>query len=227
VDDYFGGAVQRTPATAAPPYPPAPAYPAYPPYPGVPQQPWPYAAPTSSTARTVLIGLLAAFVGVIVVGILAAIAIPVFLNQRDLARRTTVSVPADVAGLPRATDPAGLAAEERLGALPGPGDHVSGAYGSAAGRVVVGAAAYHLSSKDQDDYLGSAVEEARSQDVRLATVAPGRLGGHLSCGSSPTGITTICVFADRGSYGIVVVTGAVADPVGTARAAREAFVHRT
>jgi hypothetical protein len=230
VDDYFAGAVQRTPVSAAPTYPPAyppyPSPPVHPPYPGAPQQPWPYAAPTSSTGRTVLIGLLAAFVGLIVVGILAAIAIPVFLNQRNLARHTTVSVPAQVAGLPRATDAVGLAAESRLGALPGPGDHVAGAYGSTGTRVAVGAAAYHLSFKDQDEYLSSAVAEARTQDVQLAKVAPGTLGGHLSCGSSRVGTTTICVFADGGSYGIVVVTGSVDDPVGTARAAREAFVHR-
>jgi hypothetical protein len=225
VDDYFAGTVQRAPATVAPAYPSAPAYPPYPPVPQ--QQPWPYAAPPSSGPSGPVIALIAVVATVVVLGVLTAVAIPVFLQQRDLSRRTTVSVPAEVAGLPRSTDAAGQTAEARLQALPGPGDHVAGAFGAAGTRVVVGAARYHLSSKEQRDYLSSSVAEATAQGVHLASVAPGRLGGSMRCGTSSVAPMTICVFADGGSYGVVVVTGPTADPTGTARAAREAFVHRT
>ena len=226
MDDYFAGAVHRAPTTAAPPLTPA-----YPPYPGpayqaVPQQPWPYAAPPSSGPSRLVVGLLAALASLVVLGVLAAVAIPVFLSQRDLSRRTTVSVPDQVAGLPLATDAVGVAATARMSALPGPGDHVAGAYGSAGTRVLVGVARYHLSGKDQDEYLSHAGTEATTQGVRLAAVAPGALGGRMRCGAAVAAPMTVCVFVDGGSYGIVVVTGTT-DGTGTARAAREAFVHRT
>lgn len=256
MDDYFVGTVQRTsPPTppAAAPYPPAaapypaaapayppsaapyPAAPPYPPpvapaYPGVPQQGWgpPYAAQAaSSSGRSLLIGLLAAFATLVVVGVLAAIAIPVFLQQRDLSRRTTLSVPDQVMGIPRSTDAVGAASEARMQALPGPGDHVAGAYGTGTTRVLVGVARYHMGPEAQAAYLRDAEKEATSQAVQLHGVAAGRLGGSMRCGASTVAPLTLCVFVDGGSYGVVVVTGAGTDPTGTARAAREAFVHRT
>jgi hypothetical protein len=195
----------------------------------VPPQGWgqPYAPPPSSTAKPLLIGLLAAFAGLVVVGVLAAVAIPVFLEQRDLSRRTTVSVPDQVAGLPRATDAVGLAAEARMQALPGPGDHVAGAYGTGSSRVILGVAKYHLSAGEQAAYLRDAAKESTNEALHLHVVAAGRLGGGMRCGSSAFAPLTLCVFADGGSYGVVVVTGPATDAVGTARAAREAFVHRS
>lgn len=112
-------------------------------------------------------------------------------------------------------------------ALPGPGDHVAGAYGAAGTRVIVGVARYHLSQRDQADYIRDAEKEATGQAVQLHAVAAGRLGGSMRCGASTVAAMTICVFADGGSYGVVVVTGPGSDPSGTARAAREAFVHRS
>lgn len=253
MDDYFAGSTgrQATPATpAAPPYTPpappstppgwaAPPVHAVPSYPAAPHQAWgtpqvpqqqawgtPYAPPREGL-HPALIAVIAGVGAVVVMGVLAAIAIPVFLNQRDLARSTVVTAPEQVLGMPRLTDPLSAAAESRMQGLPGPGDHVAGVYGTGDVRVVVGAARYHLTPGDQDSYLDAAVAEATSQGVTLADVEEGRLGGTLRCGTSSGAAMTICVFVDGGSYGVVVVTGAVEDPSGTARAAREAFVRRT
>lgn len=244
MDDYFAGTTGRQTSPAAPVYPPgAPSHtppgwappPGWaappggtPPYQGVPQQGWgtPYAPPPPrSGLHPAVLAVVVVFATIVVMGVLAAVAIPVFLHERDLARRTAVAAPDEVMGMPRLDDAASAAAQSRMQQLPGPGDHVAGVYGTGDVRVVVGAARYHLSSDDQDGYLTSSSSEATEQGVALVDVEPGRLGGTLRCGTKAP--MTICVFADGGSYGVVVVTGPAQDPYGTARGAREAFVRRT
>lgn len=216
MDDYFAGS--RTQASP-PPFS----------YASPPAQAWgpPVVPPTSSGPSRVLLGLLIGLAALVALGVLAAIAVPVFLDQRDLARSTTVSAPEQVLGLPHLTDATSAAAESRMQLLPGPGDHVGGVYGTGGVRLVVGAARYHLSRSDQEEYLTSAGREASLQGATLSDVEAGRLGGSMRCGASARLPMTICVFADGGSYGVVVVTGPADDPTGMARSAREAFVRRT
>ena len=240
VDDYFAGTTGRQASPTVPVYPPpAPSHvpPAWaapptgaPPYQGVPQQGWgaPYAPPPpSSGLHPALLAVIVVFATIVVMGVLAAVAIPVFLHERDLARKTVVAAPEQVLGMPRLNDAISAAAMARMEGLPGPGDHVAGVYGTGDVRIVVGAARYHLSSDDQDGYLDAAASEATSQGVSLEDVEPGRLGGTMRCGTASQAPMTICVFSDGGSYGVVVVTGPADDPGGTARGAREAFVRRT
>jgi hypothetical protein len=163
------------------------------------------------------------------VGIVAAIAVPALLDQRAkaVAARTTVSVPEQLLGMPRLTDPVSAQGERGMEGLPGPGDHVAGVYGTGAVRVLVGVGQYHLTQKDQREFLARARSEATGRDLHLTDVEAGALGGTMRCGAAAVAVQlTLCVFVDAGSYGIVVVSGPADDPTGTARAAREAFVHR-
>ncbi len=203
MDDYFAGASLRMQS------PPAPA----PPPPAGPNR--------------LLIGLLVAFGALVMVGMLAAVVIPQFLDGRDLSRITAVSAPDSVLGMPRLTDAVSAAAQERLLGLPGPGDHVAGVYGVEQVRLLVGAARYRLGPAERRDFLEGASAEVGKNGMALHEVDAGALGGTFRCGTQTDGLMTLCVFVDGGSYGLVVLTGGSDDDVGTARSAREAFVRRT
>jgi len=203
--------------------PPGAGYPAY------PQQAWGqpgYAPPPTSGGQKALIGIVVAVAAFVIVGILAAVAIPVFLGQRDLSKHTTVAAPELLLGMPRLTDPNSVASEQKVMTLPGPGDRVVGIYGIGQSRILVLATRYHMSSHDKRDFLAAATSEGTQQGVTLRAVDAGKLGGSLKCGDSTQVPLTFCVFVDGGSYGIVAVMGSD-DPNSTARSAREAFVHRT
>lgn len=196
----------------------------YPPYP----QAWgqPYAPPARKGPNTAMIAVLvgvAVFVGI---AFLAAIAIPVFLNQRDLAERTAVAAPETLLGMPRLTDPVSTAAAKQVLMESGPGSHVSGVYGIGESRIIVGASKHAMSASDEEQFLAGAVSEAQTQGVTLQDVEPGALGGTMRCGESTQLPMTLCFFVDAGSYGIVGVVGSD-DATSTATSAREAFVHRT
>ena len=250
MDDYFAGSVTRPqpqqpqplpqPPLPQPPFPPQQEPPPYarvgwaPPsasagFPSYPGAPFPYQPAGRPTSHKVLLGFAIGMVLLVVVGILAAIAVPAFLDQRAKAEeaRTTVEVPEQVLGMPHLTDPVSAQGERGMESLPGPGDHLAGVFGTGSIRVLVGAAHYHLTAKDQREFLDAARSEATDRSMTLTKVAAGKLGGTMSCGAAVVSVQmTLCVFVDGGSYGIVLVTGPVDDPTGTARAAREAFVHR-
>lgn len=154
VDDYFR-------QTAAPVYPPPPAptpwaqpaggysadgYP--PPVWGQPGYPAP---PTgTSTGVKVLVGVAIVLGTFVVIGILAAIAIPVFLNQRNV-----VSTPPVVLGFPRMTDAASRAEADRFLAMPTPGRKVAASYGRDSQPVVlVGAASHRMAQGEAQDLPG-------------------------------------------------------------------------
>jgi hypothetical protein len=140
--------------------------------------------------------------------------------------RTTVTVPDSVLGLPRLTDSTSASLEQRVQDLPGPGDHVGGLYGDGSVMLVVGAARYPMGRSDRKDFLKAAAEEAKRQGVTLSKARPGSLGGTFECGHHATLPMTLCVFVDKGSYGIIAVAGPGSNATLTARGAREAFVHR-
>lgn len=212
MDDYFG----RT--AAAPVYPaqPAPtAWPAAPgPYPpgGFPPpvwgQPAHVAPPTAmSSGVKVLIGLAVGLAALVVIGILAAIAIPVFLNQRS-----AMTTPPVVLGLPRMTDAASLAEAERFLALPMPGHKVAASYGrDGQPVVVVGGSSHPMRQGEVQDFFQGA-ERRYTQSaafLRFVDVDPGTRGGEMRCAGMTTdrGPATLCLFADRRGYGVITVYG--------------------
>jgi hypothetical protein len=250
VDDYFGGSTPRSavPAGWAPPppaaLPPAPALPygQAPPY-AVPagwsapqswngQQSWvPPASGGRSPATTALIAVAAVFGTLVVVGLLVAIAIPVFLNQRgkDVAARTTVAIPPTAAGLPLRTDAAGERLAQPLRDLDIPGTHLAGAYGGAARpEAVVGITKHYMSPADQRGYLRGSVAAARrasdNESAEFGDIAPGLLGGTVRCSSAST--MTVCFFVDAGAYGSVVVFGTEERAMELVPQLRAAVEHR-
>ncbi|MDP9182512.1 MAG: hypothetical protein M3P04_07025, partial [Actinomycetota bacterium] len=194
MDDYFAGSVTRpTPPQQPPPLPqqtwvhplphrqeppahkragwaPPPAPAGYPPYQVAPFVQAPPAG--MPTALKVLLGLAIGLGALVVIGILAAIAIPVFLDQRAKAEaaHTTVSVPGQVLGMPHLTDRISAEGERGMEGLPGPGDHVAGVYGTGSVRVLVGVGQYHLTQRDQREFLDSARSEATGRDLTLTKV---------------------------------------------------------
>jgi hypothetical protein len=188
----------------------------------------PPAAASGNSGRNIVLVVVGAVGALVLLGILAAIAIPVFLNERSKAEasHTTISVPAQVLGMPQLTDRVTAAQIERLRTMPGAGLQFAGAYGDGRITVVVGAAKSALGFDGQRGYFAGASRSASQQGITLSKIKPGKLGGEMRCGAHRTLPMTICAFADGGSYGVVVVTGPATDPESTARSAREAFVHR-
>lgn len=220
MDDYFAGSRGSAPppqpaSPQATPFTPPPVW-QQPPTATAPAQAWPpqWSAPPSpgrSPATTALIVVASVVGAIVVMGVLAAIAIPVFLNEREKAEaaRTVVSIPPVAAGLALRTDAVGDGYAQRLRDIRTPGTHLAGAYGGAAGRpeAVVSVTRLRMSFADQRDYLDAAVRSAvRASAAGAAAfgdIAPGPLGGRVTCSSATT--MTICFFADAGAYGSVVV----------------------
>lgn len=98
-----------------------------------------YQSSGRSTGTKVAIGLAAAVAAFVALGVLASIVIPVFLNHsgRSLAARTTVSVPAQIAGMAPLADAGSSGYVETLQGMPGPGRHVAGGFGNGGVFVVV------------------------------------------------------------------------------------------
>jgi hypothetical protein len=250
MDDYFGNSVGGSARPSAPtwgsqppPAPPAPSYggsyggstaqlpyavsaPAYPTYPPPQAFPTAYrpAPPGRSTGMKVLLGLAIALGGFVVLSILAAVAIPTFLDQgeRGLVAKTTVSIPEAVGGTPRMYGGLATQIEQDLTSLPGPGQHLAGVYGTGAvPSFAVTVAKAHMSASGRRAFMAGA---QRDGGVGLVKVDPGALGGEMRCGPATEG-STVCVFVDPAAYGAIAVFGGT-DPAGTARAIRAAVEHR-
>ena len=260
MDDYFAGSKPpgAPPAPPAPPGAP-PAPPAQPapewsprgttppnpfgspeppsPWNAQPASPWntqpasPWAAqPASGTSTTVkvLIGV-GALVGVL---ILFAIAIPVFLDQRGkaVAGRTTVSLPATVAGQPIRTDSAAAQVVQPLRDVDAPGTHLVAAYGGVAQPdFVIMITKYFMTERDQRDYFTGVRKGAQSSAGLtlgpFSSVDPGKLGGKVECASAP--LATMCVFADAGAYGLMIGFGTREHALQLLPQVRSAVEHRS
>ena len=220
----------------APGTPPASAYPGWAPPPGsvpAPQPAWgatPYTGATQQKSRNWPMIVLVVAGSLVALLVLLAVAIPVFLNQREaaLASRTSVSVPSSVAGLPLATTPAAKQAEAGLVSMmpTSLGLTMAGLYTNGMSSVVVLAGAHRMTRTMQAGFLAGVESDARADGARMHDVAPGPLGGTMRCYAQPKQELTECAFTDAGSYGVVAVVGLTVDHEVTARAAREAFVHR-
>jgi hypothetical protein len=215
--------------------PPAPPYgvPAPPPYPGgyalTPYGPPPPAG--LSTGAKVAIGLAIAAGSFVVICILAAIAIPVFLNQqaKAIAARTSVSLPDTVGGDPRLPESAQVGVRSLAAQIPAEGHAQAAVYGrGTTATVVVIVGSHALNAKDQSDYLAAVDDsEAKNAGVVEAKVPAGPLGGTVQCGASPDGRRTDCAFVDAGAFGVIDVLGTGPDAQRRVLSIRSEVEHRS
>jgi hypothetical protein len=186
--------------------------------------------------------LIAIGMAVVILGILFAIAIPVFLNQRAKAQwqATKVVIPPSVAGLDRITDGS---ADSLIKGMVGPTVTARdiGVYGTLGPKVVVVVA---LKSPKAMTEAAQARERAgflqSAQSARIPFTMPqqqdaGSLGGWFGCTSTPTAAqpgaassaVTVCLATDQGSLFAAVIGPGVSDPADVARQARKATVTRS
>ena len=232
MSDYFAPPVPSRDARPAPPTPVWPGQASVTPVPAPAAIPgWPpYTGSSMSGGLKVLIGLGIAVGSFVLVGILAAIAIPVFLNQRakSVAAATTVSIPTQVVGLTRLSDARSLELEQQLKNQPGqPEAGVYGVQGSV--RAAVTVSRHAMSTVDINSFLSGAESNFQNKGlgaVSFADVNAGHLGGVMRCATVTLPHVTVCMFADHGAYGTVILYGPAAGQSGTARSVREAVEHR-
>lgn len=174
----------------------------------VAQSPWaaPRPAGRSMTAM-VLIGVACGFLVLILVGIMVAIAIPVYLNQhaKSTAAATTLALPAQVGTLVKLTDPASLSVASQLSATLPKGYQV-GVYGNPGHqRLIVYVYPRFLPPGADAAFVASSAEGAASNGISMHVVDPGSLGGKARCGELPGQAATQCVFADSaGAVGVLL-----------------------
>jgi hypothetical protein len=209
----YGGPPQRP--TFAPP--PAPYDRTGPPPAG-------YVVPRRSRAVTALIVAAVVVAGVIGLGIVSAVAIPVFLSQRMRAewKATTVSLPETFEGGQRISAPADLQPQTPEGMA-----RVDvGNYRTDAGVtlfVVAAKTGDPLTAEDQADARRSLLAGLASEGMVLRETDAGALGGWFGCGIVAGSPSTACVATDHGSLVAVIVAGSD-DPAAEARRMREAVV---
>jgi hypothetical protein len=152
--------------------------------------------------------------GLFVLGILAAIAIPVFLSQKQRPANRAVSIPTTLLGQSQVHTPDLDAMGSRtiadMTAAKGPWGPVSGAYYGTGGLPTFFVAAAKVTVRptpaDEADFMKSVASGATY--VVLAPVGPGPFGGKMECGSATdaTGIqTTTCFSIDTAAITIIVV----------------------
>ena len=166
------------------------------------------------------------------VGILAAIAIPVFLNQRMKAelQATTVQLPATFNGQTRNTGPEAqaLAKSFALGGI-GTGDvAIYGPVGRTAVVIVAMKPPAPMSEAQQRQTRKGFEQGFASRGRPLSLVRQpdaGDLGGWIGCGDTVAGVH-VCLATSTGSM-VSVVSAADGDPVALLRQARAAAVTRS
>lgn len=180
-----------------------------------------------STGVKVLIGLASGALVLVMVGIMAAIAIPVFLNQRAKAEAaaTTLTLPAAIGDRVRLTDQASQdVAQKLLASMPkNTKIAVYGAVGDPS--LIVYAYPEFLSAPEQTVFVAGVAKGAADAGASMHEVDPGRLGGAARCGDIGGG-TTHCVFADSAGAVGVLVRGAGAAVEYEAVSIREQVEHR-
>jgi hypothetical protein len=177
------------------------------------------------------LALIVAGVSVPLVAILAAIAIPVFLNQRMKAEwsSTTVALPADFNGQPKNTTAAAQAVAQTFVA----GDitiedvGIYGPIGSTAVIIIAVKPSAPTSSDGQDAERADLERGFQAQGgLRLTKEAdPGSLGGWLGCGTNPQRVE-VCLGTTTASLVAVISASGTGDPVALIRQARTATVTR-
>jgi hypothetical protein len=188
--------------------------------------PAPYLVPRRSRATTALIVAAVVVGSLVVAGIVAAVAVPVLLDQRIRAewKATTVTLPQAFEGGQRTSAPPDLQPQTPEGV---PRMEV-GIYRTDAGVTVMAFAAKTAgpqTTENQAEDRRGVVAGLASEGMNLQEADAGALGGWLGCGRVAGSPSTMCVATDHASIVSVVVTGAD-DPVAVARRLREATVHR-
>jgi hypothetical protein len=253
---------------AAPPVPPLPPphlpLPA-PPFGGVPQGPpafgnvpsapvpylHPYAAPARGGLPGWAIALICAVAGVLLILIAAAVAIPVFLHQRDaaVAKATTLSPADQVSGMTQSTDPRMQQATDPMtSALSGCGcfqPAVTSSYQDPdRTHVLIVIGARFLRPADdltresfQRNFWKGASASAAGPNAAGTTLGPvrdmdpGRLGGTLHCAAMSTGGAAgqVCLSVDAGAVVTVLdlVRADLQQDPDLIVTARESIEHRT
>lgn len=238
MSDYFSAPVPgaasapgSTPPRSAPAGWPPPAH-GYAPAPTGPPG-WPAYAPASSETSGLLKALIVVSIVVgtiIVMGILAAIAIPVFLEQRakSEAAATTVAIPDQLLDLTRLHDARAVQLEQQLRSQPG--NPEAGVYGVAGSvRATVSVKRQRMSSGDERDFMTGAESSFQNQGVGhviFSDADPGRLGGFMRCATVSSPTFSVCLFADHGAYGSITLFGDRAGRDDVAVSVREAVEHR-
>ena len=209
----------------SPGYPPQPlyaerpdatAFPAAPEVAWVPQHAAPggYAPSTGrSTASKVLIGLAITVVGFVVIGILAAIAIPVFLNQRTKPANRNVLLPATLVNQQRMpssflTQTDGSPITVLRQAIPGVTETNAAYYGQDGQplfAVSVGKLQHRATAADAKSFFSS-------HTISFAPMGSGPFGGWMECGNSVSSNTTYTTCASLDDAAVVVVVAADTTP---------------
>jgi hypothetical protein len=192
-----------------------------------PQPPPPYGSGPPrrgrSTGATIAIALGATAAGLVILGILAAIAIPVFVNQRaqSEAEHISIALPAQVAGFPRMTGATDTQVQGLVAQLPNEAGSAQGAaYGVGRATVIVIAGRHLLLEKDRTAFLAEVAKSESGVGVLQTAVDAGPLGGRMQCGTAADGSRTDCAFADAGSYGVIDVAMTGPSAVALARQVR-------
>ncbi len=161
-----------------------------------------------SVATKVLIGVAAGGLAFVIVGIMAAVAIPVFLNQRAkaVAAAGTLSLPGSLGSRHQLTDPANEARMSQVAAQMPKGTKVA-VYGATPTdpSLIVYIYQAHLSQVDQSSFLDGFEGAANSDAAGIHAVDPGPLGGEARCQSSAKDELTACMFVGpAGVVGVIV-----------------------
>jgi len=184
---------------------------------------------------TWLIVLLAVGGSLLVLGIVAAVAIPAFLQRRVAAE--AVTMPATAGGLSRVDDPASVNLRDALvGQLRSTGltSPQAGVYAGRPGgrpRAVVWGGR-HLSvspSVEAASFFTGFSRTAGHPMTDIRSYPPGPLGGVLQCAALPAvaGGSSLCVWVDRGAVAGTLLFGTNPDSAApTVRAMRADIEHR-
>jgi hypothetical protein len=179
-----------------------------------------------------LVALIATVMAVVILGILAAIAIPVFLNQRAKSQwqATRVVLPGSVAGLDRIT---GAQADALIKSMAEPPIEAKdvGVYGTLGPNVVLVMAIKSTAAMTE---AHQALEREaffkgmESTGYSLTKLNAGPLGGWFGCTpvvpAKPT--VTICMATDQGSIFSAIMGPGVINPEQIAQQARTATITR-
>jgi hypothetical protein len=242
-------------ATPGPPAPPRAAPPsvgntpqAPPPFGAAAPPPFPYAQPHAAPARGGLpgwaIALICAGAGGLLLMIAAAVAIPVFLHQRDaaVARATTLSPAARVGGLTRSTDARMQQdIEPMTAALSACGcfqSYVTSGYvvpDRTHVLIVIGARFLRPADEQTRESFQRSFWGGGKSDVATLgperDLDPGRLGGTLRCAAMSTGRAAgqLCVSVDAGAVVVMLDMGRPGQQpdLDLIVTARESMEHRT
>jgi len=195
----------------------------------------PFNPPKRTNPALVIAGVVG---GVVVVGILAAIAIPVVLAQQK-PKPVTLTLPATFDGSPRVTNSTAqqatdLVAQGLSGALPRVTGNFDAAVYSAGTSPAVLVAAGKLTRRPTSEdkarfFQGMNNAQGTDDPVTLAAVPPGPLGGMTECGLANSSQTpaVVCVSIDDSAIVFVAVyTSDITQGTMTALEVRSTVEHK-